>query len=481
MESMNHSIIRYILCRVIELTGILLLFPCIVAVIYREKQGFVFLIMAVCCLAVGNIGKRCRPKSTVFYAREGFVTVSLSWIIISLIGALPFFLTGEIASYVDALFETISGLTTTGGTILSDVEALSYTTQFWRCFTHWIGGMGVLVLILAILPLSGSYNMHLMRAESPGPSVGKLVPKVKTTAMILYGIYIVITFSSIIALCLSGLPLYEAVTLTFSTVGTGGFGVLNSSIADYPMVTQSIFTVFMILCGINFNLYYLFLVRKPKEALKSEELRLYIGIILVSAILIAINIRGDFGSVFEAFHHAIFQVASIMTTTGFATLDFGRWPEFSKTILFLLMLIGASAGSTGGGFKVSRLLIVIKSIRNELSYVVHPRSIKKIHMDGHTLSEAVIKSTQIYVMTYVAIYLVSVLALALDRYDFATNVTAVAANLNNIGPCFGEIGPTGNYAGYSVFSKFVLMFDMLTGRLELFPMLVLFSPRTWKR
>lgn len=481
MESMNHSIIRYILCRVIELTGILLLFPCMIAVIYREKEGFVFLLTAVCCLAVGNIGKRCKPKSKVFYAREGFVTVSLSWIVISLIGALPFFLTGEIPFYVDALFETISGLTTTGGTILSDVEVLCYTTQFWRCFTHWIGGMGVLVLILAILPLSGSYNMHLMRAESPGPSVGKLVPKVKTTAMILYGIYIVITFSSIIALCLSGLPLYEAATLTFSTVGTGGFGVLNSSIADYPMVTQSIFTVFMILCGVNFNLYYLFLIRKPKEALKSEELRLYIGIILVSAILITVNIRGDFVSIFEAFHHAIFQVASIMTTTGFVTLDFGNWPEFSKTILFLLMLVGACAGSTGGGFKVSRLLIVVKSIRNELSYVVHPRSIKKMHMDGHTLSEAVIKSTQIYVMTYVAIYLFSVLALALDQYDFATNFTAVAANLNNIGPCLGEIGPTGNYAGYSVFSKFILMLDMLTGRLELFPMLVLFSPRTWKR
>lgn len=237
----------------------------------------------------------------------------------------------------------------------------------------------------------------------------------------------------------------------------------------------------MILCGVNFNLYYLFLVRKPKEALKSEELRLYIGIILVSAVLVTIDIKGDFGSIFEAFHHAIFQVASIMTTTGFITLDFGRWPEFSKTILFLLMLVGASAGSTGGGFKVSRLLIMIKSIRNEMSYVIHPRSIKKMHMDGHTLSEAVIKSTQIYVMTYVAVFLLSVLALALDRYDFATNFTAVAANLNNIGPCLGEIGPTGNYEGYSVFSKFILMFDMLTGRLELFPMLVLFSPRTWKR
>ena len=275
--------------------------------------------------------------------------------------------------------------------------------------------------------------------------------------------------------------MYESVTLTFSTVGTGGFGVLNSSIADYPMVTQSIFTIFMILCGVNFNLYYLFLIRKPKEALKSEELRLYIGILLVSAILITINIRGDFGNLYEAFHHAIFQTASIMTTTGFITVDFGKWPEFSRTILFLLMLVGACAGSTGGGFKVSRLLIMLKSMRNELSYVIHPRSIKKIHMDEHTVSEVVIKSTQVYVMTYVTVYLLSVLALALDKYDFATNFTAVAANLNNIGPCLGEIGPTGNYAGYSIFSKFVLMFDMLTGRLELFPMLILFSPKTWRR
>lgn len=478
---MNHSIIRYILCRVIELTGGLLLLPCVVAVFYREKQGFVFLVVAISCLLIGNIGKRWKPKSTVFYAREGFVTVSLSWIVISLIGALPFFLTREISSYVDAVFETVSGLTTTGGTILGDVETLSYTTQFWRCFTHWIGGMGVLVLILAILPLSGSYNMHLMRAESPGPSVGKLVPKVKTTAMILYGIYIVITFSAIIALCLSGLPLYESVTLAFSTVGTGGFGVLNSSIADYSMVTQGVFTIFMILCGVNFNLYYLLLIKKPKEVLRSEELRLYVGVLVVSAVLITMNIRGDFANIFEAFHHAMFQVASIMTTTGFSTVDFGGWPEFSKTILFFLMLLGACAGSTGGGFKVSRLLIVIKSIRNELSYVVHPRSIKKIHMDGHTVPETIIKSAQIYVMTYVAVYLFSVLALSLDQYDFATNFTAVAANLNNIGPCLGEIGPTGNYADYSVFSKVVLMFDMLTGRLELFPMLILLSPKTWKR
>ncbi len=481
METMNYSIIRYILCRVIEFAGLFFLLPCLVAVIYQEQEGYAFLLVAVGCLLLGGIGKHWKPKSKVFYAKEGFVTVSLSWILLSVIGALPFYLTREIPSYVDALFETVSGLTTTGGTILTDVEVLSRCTQFWRCFTHWIGGMGVLVLILAILPLSGSYNMHLMRAESPGPSVGKLVPKVRNTAKILYGIYIAITLTQIILLFFAGMPLYDAITLSFSTTGTGGFGLLNSSIAEYPMATQTIFMIFMILCGVNFNLYYLFLIRKPKDAIKSEELWLYLGLMFGGAVLIALNIRDQFDSVYETFHTALFHTASIMTTTGFSTVDFNLWPEFSKMVLLLLMIIGACAGSTGGGFKVSRLLIVIKSIRNELSYVVHPRSIKKIHVDGHTVSESVIKSTQIYVMTYVAIYIVSVLLLSLDKFDFVTNFSAVAANLNNVGPGFSAVGPTGNFSQYSVFSKFVLMFDMLTGRLELFPMLILFSPKTWKR
>ena len=481
METMNLSIIRYILCRVVEFAGVFLLLPCLVAVIYQEKEGFVFLLVAAGCLLIGSIGKHWKPKSKVFYAKEGFVTVSLSWIVLSVIGALPFFLTREIPSYVDALFETISGLTTTGDTILADVEVLARCTQFWRCFTHWLGGMGVLVLILAILPLSGSYNMHLMRAESPGPSVGKLVPKVKNTAMILYGIYIVITITEIIALLFCGLPLYDAMTLTFSTVGTGGFGVLNSSIAEYSFAAQSVFIIFMILCGVNFNLYYLFLIKRPKEALKSEELHLYLLLMFGGAALIAWNIRGEFANLFEAFHAALFHTASVMTTTGFSTVDFNLWPEFSKMILLLLMFVGACAGSTGGGFKVSRLLLVMKSIRNELSYIVHPRSIKKIHMDGKTVSESVIKSTQIYVMTYVVIYLLSLLILSLDKYDFVTNFSAVAANLNNVGPGFGVVGPVGNFSGYSALSKFVLMFDMLTGRLELFPMLILFSVRTWKR
>lgn len=481
METMNYSIIRYILFRVMEFAGVFLLLPCLVALIYREQEGFVFLFVAVCCFLIGGIGKRFKPKSKVFYAKEGFVTVSLSWIVLSMVGAVPFCLTGEIPFYIDALFETISGLTTTGGTILTDVETLSRATQFWRCFTHWIGGMGVLVLILAILPLSGSYNMHLMRAESPGPSVGKLVPKVKNTAMILYGIYIVITVTEVVLLLFSGMTLYDSLTLTFSTVGTGGFGVLNSSIADYPMATQTIFIIFMILCGVNFNLYYLLLVKKPKEVWKSEELRLYLGLLFGVALLIAFNIREQFASFFQAFHTALFQSASIMTTTGFSTVDFNLWPEFSKMLLLLLMFVGACAGSTGGGFKVSRLLLVIKSIRNELSYIVHPRSIKKIHMDGHAVSEGVIKSTQIYVMTYVAVFMLSLVVLSLDKYEFVTNFSAVAANLNNVGPGFGVVGPAGNFSGYSVLSKVVLMFDMLTGRLELFPMLILFSVKTWKR
>lgn len=481
METMNYSIIRYILCRVIEFAGIFLLLPCLVALIYREQEGFAFLIVAVGCLVLGGIGKRWKAKSKVFYAKEGFVTVSLSWILLSIIGAIPFYLTKEIPSYVDALFETISGLTTTGDTILADVEVLSRCTQFWRCFTHWIGGMGVLVLILAILPLSGSYNMHLMRAESPGPSVGKLVPKVRSTAMILYGIYIVITLIEIVLLCIAGMPLYDSITLSFSTAGTGGFGILNSSIADYSRAVQTIILIFMILCGVNFNVYYLFLIRKPKDAVKSEEVWLYLILMFGGAVLIAFNIKNQFENIFDSFFTALFHTASIMTTTGFSTVDFNLWPEFSKMILLFMILVGACAGSTGGGFKVSRLLLMFKSIKNELSYVVHPRSIKKIHMDGHVVSESVMKSTQIYVMTYVVIYMFSVFLLSLDRFDFMTNFSAVAANLNNVGPGFGVVGPAGNFSQYSVLSKVVLMFDMLTGRLELFPMLILFSPKTWKR
>lgn len=478
---MNYSMIRYIMCRVLEFEGAFLALPCVVAWIYREKEGFAFLITMLLCLLLGFVGKQWKPKSTVFYAKEGFVTVSLSWIVLSLMGALPFRISGEIPNYIDAVFETASGFTTTGASILTDLSQLSHATQFWRLFTHWIGGMGVLVLILAILPLSGSYNMHLMRAESPGPSVGKLVPRVKNTAMILYGIYLVITVIEIVMLMITGLPLYDAMTLTFSTVGTGGFGLLSDSVASYSVATQAVITVFMILCGINFNTYYLFLIKKPKEALKSEEVRTYLLLIAVSTLLITWNIRGSFSSLFMDFHHALLQVASIMTTTGFASADFNLWPEFSRTILFLLTLIGACAGSTGGGLKVSRLVVMFKSIRNEISLMVHPRSVRKVHMDGKMLSDKITKSIQVYLMIYLSVYLVSFLLISLDNFDFTTNFTAVAACLNNVGPGLNMVGPTGSYANFSYFSKIILIFNMITGRLEFLPMLVLLSPKTWKK
>lgn len=477
---MNHSIIRYILCRVLEFAGLFMLLPYLVGAVYQEPQRFAYLSVAAASLLFGFAGKCFKPKSKVFYAREGFVTVSLSWLLLSLVGAVPFVLTGEIPFYVDAVFETVSGLTTTGGTILTDVEKLARCTQFWRLFTHWIGGMGVLVLILAVLPLSGSYNMHLMRAESPGPTVGKLVPKVKNTARILYQIYIAITVVEIILLMITGLPLYDSATLTFSTVGTGGFGLLNSSTASYSRAVQSIILVFMLLCGVSFNIYYLFLIKKAREVLHSEELRAYLGIALVATLLVGLDIRESFSGMGESLFQAGFQVASVMTTTGFTTSDFNLWPSFSKMILFLLMIVGACAGSTGGGLKVSRLVVLMKSIKNEISAAVHPRSVKKMHMDGRVVSENVVYSIRIYLAIYVVIYFLSVLLVSIDGFSFETNASAVMATFNNIGPGFDMVGPTGSFAAFSPFAKCVLMFDMLAGRLELLPLLVLFSLKTWK-
>ena len=478
---MNYGIIFYILSSVLEFVGAFMLLPFLVGLIYGETQSFAFLIVAAASLFLGFLGRLKKPKSTVFYAKEGFVTVSLSWILLSLVGAVPFVLTKEIPSYVDALFETVSGFTTTGGTILSDVEVLARCTQFWRLFTHWLGGMGVLVLILAILPLSGSYNMHLMRAESTGPTVGKLVPKIKSSARILYGIYIGITLIEILLLLCGGLSLYESSTLTFSTVGTGGFGLLNSSTAEYSRYVQTVLLIFMLLCGISFNTYYLFLVRRPKEALQSEELRAYLGIIAGSALLISFNVRGHFASLGESLYQALFQVVSVITTTGFTTYDFNLWPVFSKTILFLLMIVGACAGSTGGGLKVSRLVVLLKSIKSEIMQGIHPRSVKKLHMDGRALSVNVMHSIRMYLVIYAAIYVISLLLISVDNFSFETNASAVMAMFNNIGPGFDMVGPTGNFAAFSVFSKVVLMFDMLAGRLELLPMLVVFSIKTWKK
>lgn len=478
---MNYSMIFYILCSVLTFEGFFLLAPCIVALCYGEKQGLLYFAVAAVCIIVGGFARIRKPKNKVFFSKEGFVTVSLSWIVISLVGALPFYFTGEIPSYADALFETISGFTTTGASILSDVEALSKCSAFWRCFTHWMGGMGVLVLILAVLPISGSYNMHLMRAESPGPSVGKLVPKVRNTAKMLYGIYIVITALEIILLLVAGMSVYDALTLSFATVGTGGFALLNSSIASYSVAIQIIITVFMLICSVNFNVYYCLYAKKFKEAIMSEEMRTFFIIVFGASILITINVMNSFDSVFSAFQTVIFHVASVMSTTGFATADFNLWPEFSKTILLFVMMIGACAGSTGGGLKISRFVIFFKAVKNEILSIIHPKCIKKVHFEGKGLSDEMVKAVLCYVSAYALIIAVSCILISIDNFDFETNFSAVIATFNNIGPGLGMVGPTGNFGSYSVFSKIVLMFDMLVGRLEIFPMLVLFSPSLYRK
>jgi len=478
---MNIRIILYFLGWVLKIEALFMILPYIIAAIYQEKSGIYFLIVGLVSGVLGWLISHKPPQNKAFYAREGFVSVALSWIVLSFFGALPFYLSGEIPLFEDALFEIISGFTTTGTSILPDVEALSRCMIMWRSFTHWIGGMGVLVFILAILPMVGGCNMHIMKAESPGPSVGKLVPKVKTTAKILYLIYFAMTLVQIVILLCSGMHWFDAVAMTFGTAGTGGFGILNDSAASYTTFQQGVITVFMILFGVNFNVYYLFLIKKPKEALLSEEARYYLLIILAAIVLITWNIRGSFSSLFQAIHHSAFQVASIITTTGYATLDFDLWPSFSKTILVILMFIGACAGSTGGGMKVSRIVIGMKTVKKELSTLIHPRSVKILKFEGKAIEHTVLRSVNTYFIAYMVIFVVSLLIISIENYDLVTNFTAVTTALNNIGPGLGKAGPTCNFSFFSPLTKVVLMFDMLAGRLELFPMLLLFSPRTWMK
>lgn len=478
---MNYSIIGYILGWVIMFESLFMLLPCIVAGIYKEQEGFSFLIVAVVCFLLGMLRIRIKPKNQVYFAREGFVIVALSWIVMSIFGALPLVLNGDIPNFTNALFEIISGFTTTGASILSDVEALSHCSLFWRSFTHWVGGMGVFVFLLAVLPMTGGYNMHLMRAESPGPSVGKLVPKVRETAKILYTIYFAMTIVEIILLLVVGMPLFDALTTSFGTAGTGGFGIRNSSMQDYTHVMQGIVTVFMILFGVNFNAYYLLLGRNKKSAFKMEEVRCYLAIIALSTLIITINIKEISGSLSQAFQVALFQVASIITTTGFSTANFDLWPQLSRTILVVIMFIGACAGSTGGGIKVSRIMILLKTMKQEMGYFVHPRSVKVIKMDGKALDPRTVRSVSAFLVTYVIIFGASMLLLAFDNMDMVTNFTAVAATFNNIGPGLELVGPMGNYGSFSHMAKYVLMFDMLAGRLELYPVLLLFAPSVWRK
>ena len=476
---MNISIIRYILGHILKLEGFFMLLPCVIAMIFHEKELFTYLAVSVICILLGSLLTLKKAKDNVFYLKEGCIATVLSWVFLSFFGALPFVITGEIPRFTDAMFETVSGFTTTGASILSDVEALSHTSLFWRSFTHWIGGMGVLVFLLAIVPLSGGSNMNLMRAESPGPSVGKLVPKMRYTARILYIIYFALTLIELLALLTAKMPWFDALCISIGTAGTGGFGVLNSSCASYSVTIQWIITIFMILFSINFNAYYLILFGQIKSALKMEEVRTFLFIVFAATALITWDLYTIFENFFDALTHAAFQVASIISSSGFATTDFDLWPGFSKTILVLLMFIGACAGSTGGGIKVSRFVIMGKSIKKEMHSYIHPKSVKQVVMDGKEVEPGVIRSVCIYLITFFAIFVLSILIIALEEKDLITNFTAVTTTLNNIGPGLSMIGPTQNFGHFSDLSKWVFIFNMLAGRLELFPLLLMFHPTIW--
>lgn len=476
---MNSGIIRYVLGFVLKLEGILMLLPCMVAFIYEESEGVAYVGVATVSILIGILMSYRKPKSNVFYLKEGCVTTGLSWILLSLIGCLPFIISGEIPSFTNALFETVSGFTTTGTTILSDIEALSHCSLFWRSFTHWIGGMGVLVFILAIIPLGGGYNMNIMRAESPGPSVGKLVPKVKSTARLLYYIYMGLTVLEIILLLIGGLSVFEAVNTGLATAGTGGFGIRNNSLTDFSLFNQWVVTIFMILFGINFNAYFFILYRQFKKAFSMEEVRWYLIIIGVSTAIIFVNILETSANAVRALTDASFQVAAIITTTGFSTVDFNQWSGACKTILVLLMFIGACAGSTGGGMKVSRILIMIKTMFKELHSYIHPNSVRKVKLEKKPIEHEVLRSTNVYLITFILIFVVSTFIVSFDGFDLTTNFTAVAATINNIGPGLEAAGPTENFSNFSILSKFVFIFDMLAGRLELFPLLIFFHPKVW--
>lgn len=478
---MNYAMIAYVIGWILNCEGFLMLLPCLTAVIYQETAGFSFAAAMALCFLFGVPLTVRKPKNMVFYTKEGFVSVSLSWIVLSVMGSLPFLFSGSITNPVDALFETVSGFTTTGASILSDVEALPRCILFWRSFTHWIGGMGVLVFILSLLPLTGGYHMNLMKAESPGPSVEKLVPKIQSTAKILYSIYVAMTILEVLLLLAGNMPLFDALTTAFGTAGTGGFGIKNDSMASYSPYLQNVVTVFMILFGINFNFYFLLLMRKPKKAMKNEEVRCYLAIIAITISVIAFNIRGLYPSIMEAFQQAAFQVGSIITTTGFATTDFNTWPQVSRTILVMLMFVGACAGSTGGGIKVSRFVILLKTVNKELHLFLHPKGVRKISMDGKVVEHEVVRSINVFMTAYVLVFAFSILLVGFDNHDLITNFTAVAATLNNIGPGLELVGPSLNFGLFSDPAKCVLIFDMLAGRLELFPLLLLFVRDTWKK
>ena len=473
--------IGYVIGRILLTEAALLVLPAVTALAYGESLR-PFLLTALLLVAVGLIIGRKKPVRTALYARDGFAVVALAWVLMSAFGALPFVLSGDIPFYVDAFFETVSGFTTTGASILTAVEPLSRSGLFWRSFTHWVGGMGVLVFVMAILPMTDGHGMHLMRAEVPGPSVGKLVSRMSDSAKILYGIYLVMTVMEIILLMVGGMPMFDACIHAFGSAGTGGFSNRNLSVGAYDSAYfDVVIGIFMLLFGVNFNLYYFLLIKRFKDVFKSEELRAYLGIVAAAVIAIAVDILHIYGSVGKSLRYAFFQVSSIITTTGFATADFNTWPTFSKGILVVLMFVGACAGSTGGGVKVARVVILVKSSLADMRKMLHPNAIATVRFEGKPLTERGVRGVHVFIAVYLLVFSVSFLLLSLEGFDLVTTFTALAACINNIGPGLEVVGPMGNYAQFSPAAKLLLSFNMLVGRLEIFPMLLLFAPSIWKR
>lgn len=474
--------IVYIIAKMLGVEGAVLLIPAFVAFLYGESDVIQFLIVSAVLGAIFFIFGRKRPENKVIYAKEGLVIVGLAWILWSLFGALPFVLTGSIPSYVDAFFETVSGFTTTGSTILTDIEALPKGVAFWRSLTHWIGGMGVLVFVMMLTSLDDEHSMHLMRAEVPGPEADKLVPKARATARILYLMYFVLTAAEVVFLMFGGMSFYDALLHSFSTAGTGGFSNRNASVAYYDSAyIDGVITVFMILFGVNFNLYFLIRLKNWKDALKNEELHAYLGIIAGAVAIVTVNILGIYGNLVHAFRYASFQVASVITTTGFCTADFNLWPELSKVVLLGFMVIGACAGSTGGGIKVSRFLILVKSIKQEVRRMLHPKAVTIVKINGKRVGNDTIRSVYIYFISYILVMMVSILLVSINNFDFATTFSSVLTTLNNVGPGISMVGPVENFHMFSPLSKLVFCMDMLLGRLEIFPYLLLMSPELWRR
>ena len=479
---MNTKIVRYILCRMLGVEAALLLVPVLVAVIYQEKCGIVFLIPIVILCLLFFVAGRKRPEHGQIYGKEGMVIVALAWILWSLFGAMPFTLSGYIPSYVDAFFETVSGFTTTGSSIIPDVEVLPHCLLFWRSFTHWIGGMGVLVFVLVVTSLDRKNSMHLMRAEVPGPEKDKLVPKAMSTARILYGMYLTLTVIEMVFLVIGGMNLFDSMIFSFGSAGTGGFSNYADSVAHFNSAyIDGVITVFCALFGVNFALFYFMILGDFKSILKNEELRTYILLIAGATAAIMLNIHSLYPTIGKSFRYAVFQVVTVITTTGYSTADFAQWPMFSKAVLMMLTVIGACASSTGGGIKVSRLLVGIKCVKREIVQLAHPKSVGIIRIGGKKVSSDVLRTIYIYFIAYVGILIGSVVLVSLDNFDFETTFSAVLTTLGNVGPGMAQVGPMGNFAGFSPLSKLILCFDMLAGRLEIFPFLVLFTAPAWRR